>query len=127
MSQAVKEFVLLRHDLLDTRHWDLMLDMGETLASWQILQDPLSEDFAPGSVLPARRLGDHRRGYLTYEGPVSRGRGQVTRTDGGAYFLLVRQVDLWTIRLAGRVLRGTFLLSAASGPLDQWQFQRLDE
>ena len=32
-------------------------------------------------------LGEHRREYLTYEGPVSGGRGEVKRVAGGTYDL----------------------------------------
>lgn len=31
----------------------------------------------------AQRLGEHRAAYLTYEGPVSGGRGRVTRVAAG--------------------------------------------
>lgn len=52
---------------------------------------PTSGDF------PAERIGDHRLAYLDYTGPVSGGRGQVTRWDAGAY----ETIDANRIRLVG--------------------------
>ena len=53
-------------------HWDLMLDTGETLRTWRL------EPALPG-VIRAEPLGNHRRAYLDYEGPVSGNRGSVQR------------------------------------------------
>lgn len=124
MTPGEKRFVLLRHDLAESRHWDLMLETEGVLATWQLLRDPfVEESWSPSRTLPARRLQDHRLAYLEYEGPVSRDRGHVTRVDAGTYFLLVRQPDLWTIRITGRIFIGTFLLSPGTG---DWEVQRLD-
>ncbi len=61
-------------------HWDLLLERGETLATWAI-DAPLT----PGPGQPARALPDHRLVYLEYEGPISGGRGEVRRVAEGTY------------------------------------------
>jgi hypothetical protein len=57
-----------------------MLEQGDVLLTWQLLKDLAGPDPFP---VPARRLGDHRKAYLTYEGPLSGNRGHVRRIDEG--------------------------------------------
>ncbi|NBB94920.1 MAG: hypothetical protein GVY16_04180 [Planctomycetes bacterium] len=49
------------------------------------------------------RLADHRRGYLTYQGAISRGRGRVRRVDGGRVLPRLWATDraVLDVRLAG--------------------------
>jgi len=63
-------------------HFDLMLQAGDALATWAVERWP-----GPGETVAAERLADHRRAYLTYEGPVSGDRGTVRRVASGAYTL----------------------------------------
>ena len=109
MPESPQTFVVLLHVLPDgSRHWDLGLDQGESLATWQILDDPARLARREVAALPLRRIADHRRAYLDYEGPVSGNRGSVTRVDRGVYHLLARQPHRWRVRMAGCVLSGTF-------------------
>lgn len=76
--------VLLRHTLPDrTWHVDWLVERSpgeERPATWR-LPAPLD---APGlSELEARRLLDHRRHYLTFEGDIGGGRGEVVRIAEG--------------------------------------------
>jgi len=89
-------------------HYDLMLERGESLVTWRLGRAPTV--LAPGEALPAEALPDHRRAYLTYEGPVSGGRGEVTRLDGGTYRTVSRDERRWVVALAGRRVRGRFEL-----------------
>jgi hypothetical protein len=125
MPKPAAQFVLLRHVLSDDAHWDLMLDTGSTLATWQLHDDPtaLAADTAGTTEIRARRLNDHRRAYLDYEGPISGGRGQVTRTDSGIYRTEGRREDVWRILLEGRLLRGEFQLTR--NPDASWSLRRL--
>ena len=126
MPEPLRRFVLLRHESSETGHWDLMLDTGDALATWQLLDDPHAlGSGAPAAPLRARRLRDHRRAYLDHEGPVSRHRGQVTRVDGGEYAMLAQEPDSWTVRLAGSLLNGTFRLVAGEGPDELWELHYL--
>jgi hypothetical protein len=127
MDQSAREFVVLRHVLADGEHWDLLLDRGDALATWQLLDDPA--DLAPRGPLRslrARPIGDHRRAYLTYEGPVSGGRGHVTRVDRGTHAVLEQHADAWALRLSGARLAGRFNLRRVGPPADAWELQRID-
>ena len=66
-------YVVLEHEWNGV-HWDFMLEAGAMLRTWAI-----DRPIVPEAELPARALADHRHEYLTYEGPVSGGRGRVRR------------------------------------------------
>jgi len=128
MPQPLRPFVLLHHALPGAGHWDLMLDTGEGLATWQLLDDPRALGAGgAGGALRARRLEDHRRAYLDYEGPVSADRGHVARVDHGDHEVLERGPEGWTVRLAGSMLSGTFRCAAGAGPDAPWTFERISD
>ena len=117
MPTPSKPFVLLHHVLSDKEHWDLCLDLGDMLATWQIAADPLKNPSAgepPGR--PARRIGDHRRAYLDYEGEVSGNRGTVQRVDQGLWQPIEQAEDGWRVRLDGRHLKGVYQLPGGNTP-----------
>ncbi len=68
-------FVLLHHTLPDdsTRksHWDLMIDTGHFLLTFELLSLPGNLSPPPRVAWPATRLPDHRRHYLDYEGVIA--------------------------------------------------------
>jgi hypothetical protein len=78
ISPALR-FVVLHHTGLAESHFDLMIETASDskLSTWRIREWPSREDsvFEP--------LADHRREYLTYEGPISGDRGQVARIAQG--------------------------------------------
>ncbi|TWT99410.1 hypothetical protein Pla108_03470 [Botrimarina colliarenosi] len=109
-------WVLLRHDCpadyRDGPHWDLMLERDDVsdeagLATWSLLTLPtawLASEAATGACdaeVEAMQLDDHRAAYLTYEGPVSGGRGDVHRLASGELLWLSDQDDQVVARLAG--------------------------
>ncbi|MCJ7544565.1 MAG: hypothetical protein MUP47_08410 [Phycisphaerae bacterium] len=106
-------FVILAHSGHGPLHYDLMLQRGQTLATWQLGQSPL--ELSPGQTLAALKLTDHRLGYLTYEGPVSGGRGEVAHEEEGTYELLSEGPKGWRVRLNGARMRGVYLLRAEAG------------
>ena len=106
-------FVILAHSGYGPLHYDLMFRRGAVLATWQLGQSPL--ELLPGQSLPALKLADHRLVYLTYEGPIGGGRGQVVREEEGTYELLSQGPEGWRIRLAGARMRGVYLLRAEEG------------
>ena len=132
-------FVLLYHQCPSgyTRraHWDFMLEVGSSLQTWAIAELPaewrearahteaLHLDCAPtakGNQVQAEQLGDHRREYLDYEGPVSGGRGHVVRIDGGTYIAEHESGEDRKLTLAGRHLRGTVELRQTSPDSAMW-------
>ena len=104
-------FVILHHRAPQGEHWDLMLERGETLATWQLLADPRRDDVWP---ISARRIGDHRRHYLTYEGPLGGGRGEVHRIASGDYDLISSGTSGWALALRGEYIAGRFELRATT-------------
>jgi len=123
-------FVLLRHEcppqMGKPSHWDLMLERGGALWTWRLLRLPAAwhaagtaaDDGGERSVA-ATRLADHRLRYLTYEGPLSENRGDVSRVDQGAFEFISDDEDALVLDLSGRTLRGRITLTRLEG--DQWQ------
>ena len=116
-------YVILHHKLPDGEHWDLLLEHGDTLATWRLPTPPTSP---PATPLEATRVADHRKHYLDYEGPVSGNRGEVTRFARGHYELIERDDDRWLVEFDGSVLSGRFALTHAPGePADRWVFRQV--
>lgn len=109
-------FVILHHQLRGGEHWDLMLEYGEILATWQLLTEPVGGSVLP---IPAKRIGDHRKAYLAYEGPVSGDRGQVRRVDSGTVDIVDFSDDRCLFVLRGGRLSGRFRLQREGA---EWTF-----
>jgi len=117
-----RAFVIQIHSGYGPTHYDLMIVSGPALATWQLSGDP--QALAAGQAAAARRLADHRRAYLTYEGPVSKGRGRVEILDSGDCEVVCEQEDHWEVRLKGRKFAGRYELRRSG---DAWQLRRLPE
>ena len=115
-------FVILLHVGHGQDHYDLMLPAGDALATWRVETDPAK--LAAGESAPAGRLADHRSAYLTYEGPVSRGRGQVSRVAGGTCRTIARRDDYWEFELASDAVAGAFELARVGPGEDDWRLTR---
>ncbi len=85
-----------------------MLERGEVLLVWRLGREPESGDDLP---IPARRIFDHRKLFLEYEGTLSKGRGSVTRVDSGTVVFENLTDDCGTITLVGERLSGRFHIS----------------
>jgi hypothetical protein len=115
-----EEFVVQAHNDHGPPHFDLMIRRGGALVTWQLTLSPF--EARSDRALPARRLADHRLEYLTYQGPVSGGRGSVAIADKGICQILSADESHWLIHLEGTTLRGVYRLQY-TGPLpDQWTF-----
>jgi hypothetical protein len=112
-------FVILHHRQGDGEHWDLMIERGDVLETWQLARNPLTPGPWP---IPARRIGDHRKAYLEYEGPVSRNRGHVSRIDAGFVNRIDRTPTCYALQFTGAKLSGEFTL--ADTPDGQWTLDR---
>ncbi|MCS6850557.1 MAG: hypothetical protein NZ700_05235 [Gemmataceae bacterium] len=108
-------YAILEHDH-PWRHWDLFLEAGEVLRSWRLAEPP-----ALGRVIAAEAIGDHRRLYLDYEGPVSGGRGVVVRWDAGQLRWLRDSADEVLVELSGTRLCGHARLRRTAEGW-QWEF-----
>jgi hypothetical protein len=98
-------FVILEHDH-PSLHWDFMLEAGEVLRTWRLAEPP-----QPGREVPAEPSFDHRLFYLDYEGPVSGGRGLVSRWDAGTFAWEMEQNDRVVVSLQGLRLEGQIVLT----------------
>ncbi len=107
MSQPHVRFVILEHRW-NGIHWDVLIEYPDQpdgpLATWAV-----DGVIRPGLEQPARRLPDHRRVYLEYEGPVSGGRGEVRRVAQGN-----ASAQIWTEALVELDVKGDQLAGPVS-------------
>lgn len=106
-------------------HYDLMLSKGDVLATWQLRESPVG--IPVGESILTSRLSDHRAAYLTYQGPVSRGRGEVAMLDRGSYELLSEQPARWEFRLDGTKISGRYELVREGGSEGAWTLRHLPD
>jgi hypothetical protein len=119
-DSRVRSFVILEHDS-PFLHWDYLIDDGGTLACWRLMERP-----GKGVTTLASRIGNHRRHYLTYEGPVSGGRGEVRRVFAGQLHLDESWPlsDRWyglTFSIVDSDL-SAFCVLLRAGNTDMWKF-----
>lgn len=104
----LRRFVLLRHENHGVVHFDLMIEEGDTLATWQFGVSLAL--LASGGTLSCIRVAQHRPAYLDYEGPVTSGRGTVTRIQSGTCKLLSATIANWDFELHSSSGQGRFQL-----------------
>jgi hypothetical protein len=98
-------YVILEHDW-PQQHWDFMLETGTVLQAWKLAEVP-----KPNVAIPAEKSFDHRLIYLDYEGPISGGRGSVTRWDAGVFSTVSNLENRLVIQLDGGQLQGVVELT----------------
>jgi hypothetical protein len=131
MSQEDKRFVIQEHTIDSDVHWDFMLELADILQTYRL-------DKAPAQILHlaagAVKIFDHPLKFLTYQGPVNKGRGNVRIIESGTYKMVhqahpVRDSkekvsngahNRIELNLNGKILKGKFTLSHIEG--DNWQF-----
>jgi hypothetical protein len=132
-------FVLLYHDCPPNyeraSHWDFMLESGDVLRTWVLEQLP--RDWEPvrtrtvtrypncpavalENSVPAVQLADHRRDYLTIEGPLSGERGQVIRVAAGTYTGEHEAPDELQVVLSGGDLTANVRLIRSKASEESW-------
>ncbi len=114
-------FVILVHSGCGRAHFDLMIQSGPALATWQCAVSPI--DIGPSGQIPATKLADHRLAYLTYEGPVSRNRGQVQRLDSGQCEIVSQDDGRWLVQFKGQLINGSFLLQCLDN--ERWSVRQI--
>lgn len=128
MLESAGQFVLLEHVQDSGRHWDLMFEGGLMLVTWQLMQNPIAgAGVTETGPVFARRLADHRRAYLDYQGEISGDRGSVTRLDQGRFFLIGKQPGRLILDMRGQHLAGKYELIKStdkehSRGSEIWQF-----
>ena len=79
-NENTTRFVIQKHSKGDDVHWDLMIKLNSTLATWRLDTPP--EKLA-GNTVAAEKIFDHELRFLTYNGPVNNGKGTVCIADSG--------------------------------------------
>jgi hypothetical protein len=115
MSAPVR-YVVLHHTGHGEPHFDLMIEAeaGGALMTWRLPTWPVDRP------MPVERLADHRRAYLDYEGPVSRGRGEVRRVAAGTVTLAARPNETDVLELTFNNAPRLLLLSP---PTHAWSLR----
>lgn len=92
-------------------HWDLMLQQPGTasLQTWCFIELPRTTD-----GVTAQLSADHRKDYLTYEGAISGGRGEVRRVAAGSYVRRSHGPDRFELTLQAEDWHAV------------WRFQQID-
>jgi len=93
-------YVVLHHTAVAEPHYDLMFETARG-SGLETFRCPVWPPDVGTVVVP---LGEHRREYLDYEGPVSGGRGSVMRVAAGTYRTVSRTGDRREVELDGAVV-----------------------
>lgn len=107
--QNMNRFAILTHDV-PVLHWDLLLESGELCRTWRLAEEP-----SHGDEIAAEQIADHRQKYLSYEGPVSKNRGNVVRWDSGSYRIILEIEGEIVLNLSGQRFRGECRLCRIAG------------
>jgi hypothetical protein len=103
MSEAVSlRYVVLRHDGIDEPHYDLLFETapGSDLAAFRSNEWPVTK------LAEFTALRNHRRFYLTYEGPISGDRGNVQRVHDGTHKIEINDARTFMVTLeTGQTIR----------------------
>jgi hypothetical protein len=117
-------FVVLHHTgSRDPDHFDLMIRLPDavnpqrSLATWRLTTWPLT------GPQTAQRLGDHRDDFLEYEGPLTGGRGSVSRVCDGVCMIRVRTPSRWRLALitANEAIELELLRNGDAEAADEWR------
>jgi bifunctional non-homologous end joining protein LigD len=102
--EKLKRFVIQRHEREgETVHWDLMLEQNKLLETYRVNTPP--EEWV-NRTIEAEKIFDHPLKFLTYEGSVNKGKGNVKIADSGNYRILSKKENLLSIDFAGRIIKG---------------------
>ncbi|MFC1669155.1 DNA polymerase ligase N-terminal domain-containing protein [Spirochaetota bacterium] len=108
------KFVIHYHDT-KTAHYDLMVEHGDSLLTWQIDKSDI-ENLLVGKKITCRKIQDHRKKYLDYEGPISCDRGRVNIYDSGEYSNINWREENKELIVNGAILKGKLRITKSKDP-----------
>jgi len=117
-SEERRPFVVLAHEHPDGAvHYDLLIEsVGAgregVCFTWSFAEPPADREQR------CRRIFDHPRRFLTYEGPLREALGRVTRHDAGTCQLEGDPDETLVLMLTGDTISGRFRLLRLSGGRD---------
>lgn len=94
-----------------------MLETEGHLSTWRVNIGPEELKTTPAK---AEKIFDHDLKFLTYQGPVNKGKGNVTTADKGTYSIIAKTPEKLQIRINANILNGTYTLTKISE--NTWQF-----
>ena len=100
---------VLQHHTNGTDHFDLMIESEKSMLTWQISTNDMKY-LLKGKQISAARIKDHRKEYITYEGPISGNRGEVKILDSGLCYILTMNKDITEVRFYGKLINGILFL-----------------
>ncbi len=113
------KFVIQRHTRDgEQQHWDLMLGGEGILETYRVALPP--ERWGKEAI-EAVKIFDHPLKFLTYEGPVNKGKGRVEITDCGIYHLIKSGENQKQISFEGKLLKCVYQLCLIEG--DRWELR----
>ena len=112
-------FVVQRHTKQGRVHFDVMVQRGESLATWSFPELPWQEEVA------GKRNFDHRLKYLTFEGELGGIRGATTIVDRGTCEILEWDDKHLEVVFKGSLLAGRYML--VRGSAQTWTLSRAPE
>jgi hypothetical protein len=132
-AESLFPFVIQEHHEGTAVHWDLMLhrpgkikknENEKILAVWKLLVRPVPENLNQPVFITI--LPDHRKAYLTYEGPISQNRGWCRIFEHGNYELIDSRPDFWRVRFIGKHISGRVVLKKIDHP-DVWTLTKEED
>jgi len=115
---GIRKFVVQKHTRQNRPvHWDWMFQAGNVLQTYRIEQPPAE---LPTQGISAIRIVDHPLRFLTYQGTVNKGEGNVQIAEKGTYRILSETESTRKLLLDGKTLKGQFSLKHISD--DRWLF-----
>lgn len=113
------QYVLIKHEKGENFHVDFLLDCGaERLLSWQLCDEKFIKSLVSGVKFfilaeqpkqithtidfVCRRIFDHRKRYLDYEGEIDENRGRVICVERGEWELSAINERQLTLKTMGR-------------------------
>ncbi len=118
--QVNRNYVILKHTGPDDIHWDFMLESEDLLSTWRISIPPAE---LSNTATTAEKIFDHSKKFLTYRGPVNKGKSNVTIADKGTYSIISENKDQLQIRIKAKILNRKF--SLIKRPENTWEITPL--
>ena len=108
--------MIQKHTKASDVHWDLMLEVGDSLQTYRLDKSPCQLLY---TTAKAERIFDHPLKFLTYQGAVNKGQGSVEIADAGTYERISESQNVIELNLMGQTIKAKLGLIHIEG--DLWQ------
>lgn len=124
-EDKMRTYVIQKHDA-SKLHYDLRLEIDETLKSWVIPKNPPRDK---GTKRLAVQTEDHPLSYADFEGTIPEGQygaGKVEIWDKGTFDIEKLEKDKIIVRIYGEKLEGKYCLIQFTDEKKNWLFFKCD-